>query len=99
MSKGKVNHYKPVPKHVHIFKCSSEMLFGFVIKNFHNTCKIVGIDLLISFVFRKMVKTLRQGFERGGATSLLKYKNCLCTIFDCDIKVSFVERKPNLLGL
>lgn len=50
MSKGKVNHYKPVPKHVHIFKCSSEMLFGFVIKNFHNTCKIVGIDLLISFI-------------------------------------------------
>lgn len=46
-----------------------------------------------------MVKTLRQGFERGAATSLLKYKNSLSTKYDCDIKVSFVEHKPNLFGL
>lgn len=46
-----------------------------------------------------MVKTLRQGFERGAATSLLKYKNSLSTKYACDIEVSFVEHKPNLFGL
>lgn len=39
MRKGKVNNYNLVPKYVHVFIRSSEMLFGFVIKDFDKTHK------------------------------------------------------------
>lgn len=78
------------------------MSFGSVIKTPHKNekKKRADINLVIFFIcLQKAATILRQGFEKGSATTTLKFRNCLCIKFDCDIKVSFVEHKPNLFAI